>query len=926
MRHIFLCLFLICCVFINSILISNGQNSKRITGEYAGISFEEFVRKIEAVTPYRFYYQVKEIDSLRVQLKVSESDLGNVLNGIFRNTAFRYAIDSLDHVFILRRATIQTDLPPDFFNRGKISKDSLNEAEYGMWEEPVEKEKLKSSIENKLFEIGTRTGNFPKGSVTLAGYVRDAKNGEAISAAAVYIDTSSIGTFTDQFGYYTLTIPRGRYTLSISSAGMKQTSRQLLIHSNGKLNIELYTDVVSLKTVVVVSERQSNIKSMQMGMDRLNIKTIKQVPVLLGEADVLRVVLTLPGVTSAGEASTGFNVRGGSTDQNLILFNDATIYNPSHLFGFFSAFNPDVIKNVELYKSAIPEKYGGRLSSVLDVTTRDGNNKKISVTGGIGPLTSKLTIEGPIKKEKTSFILGGRTTYSNWILKKIPNESYKNSKASFYDANLHISHTVNSKNSLYLTAYTSNDQFNLNNDTAYKYSNTNLNIKWKHNFNNKLVGVITTGIDHYKYNVSAKKNPVNAYRLSFAIKQYHFRSDFNYQVNQNHGLNFGFNSIYYQLQPGSYKPLHPQSLVIADMIPAEQALESAIYIGDKFTVTPKLSVNIGIRYSLFNYLGPRDIYTYVPGLPRNENNIKDTLSYPGRNAIQNYHGPEYRLSGRYIISERASLKLSYSSLLQYIHMLSNTTSISPTDTWKLSDPAIKPQRGHQVSLGLYHNFASNNIETSVEVYYKTMKNYLDYKSNAVLLMNHHIETDVINTKGKAYGAELMIKKLSGKLNGWVSYTYSRTFLKMDDPIAGESINHGKYYPASFDKPHNVNIIGNYRFSHRLSASMNVIYNTGRPITLPIAIYSVSGSQRLLYSSRNEYRIPDYLRVDISMNIEGNHKVNQLAHNSWSFGIYNVLGRDNAYSIYFIEENGLIKGYKLSIFGTLIPFVTYKFNF
>jgi len=736
--------FLLAVFLLNGLHSANGQN-KYITGDFSGLTFEQFARKVESVTPYRFYYRVSDLDSVLIQVNVSDASLGAVLKQIFYNSNFHFAIDSMDHVFVIRRATIQTDLPADFFDRQKKTNDSLKVVADDIWEEPVKKEKLQSSIENKLFEIGARTSNSAKSNI-ITGYVRDGKNGEALSGVAVYIDTPSVATLTNQFGYYVLTLPGGRHTLRISGAGMKETRRQIILNGDGKLNVDLENDVVSLKTVIVVSERRSNVMSTQMGMDKLNIKTIKQVPVLLGESDVLRVVLTLPGVTTAGEASTGFNVRGGSVDQNLILFNDATIYNPSHLFGLFSAFNPDVIKNVELYKSAIPEKYGGRLSSVLDVSTRDGNSKKISGSGGIGPLTSKLTIEGPIIKEKTSFIVAGRTTYSNWILKKVPDDFYRNSRASFYDVNLQLTHTINTKNSLYLTAYTSSDQFNLNNDTTYKYTNTNFNIKWKHNFNNKLVGVFTGGLDYYKYNVSANKNPVTAYRLNFDIKQYHFRSDFNYQINQDHALNFGFNSIHYQLQPGTYQPFHQQSLVIPDKVPTEQALESAIYLGDKYTISPKLSVNIGMRYSLFNYLGPRDVYTYIEGLPRNENNIKDTLAYSSGKSIQNYHGPEYRISARYAISDQSSVKLSYNTLLQYIHMLSNTTSISPTDTWKLSDPAIKPQRGYQFSVGYYRNFAASNIETSVEVYYKNMKNYLDYKSNAVLLMNHHIETDVISTK------------------------------------------------------------------------------------------------------------------------------------------------------------------------------------
>ena len=913
-------------VFVISVLGSANtyaQDLKLISGDFAGMRFDDFVKKIESSGYYKFYYKNAELDSIVVNTKASSETLDAVLKRIFTNTSFNFTIDQSNNVFVTLRVKIQPDLIAGFFDRSTISKDTTVGDNY----EEVDSAALKNlaTIENKLFDIGIRTSTILRGNVALAGYVRDRKNGEAISGAAVYIDTPSVGTFTDQFGYFSLTVPRGRNTLKISSAGMKDTRRQLMVYSSGKLNIEMDEFIPSLKAVVVVAERRSNVKSTQMGFEKLTIKAIKQVPVVFGEADVLRVVMALPGVTAPSEGTTGFNVRGGSSDQNLILYNDATIYNPSHLFGFFSAFNPDVVKGVELYKSGIPEKFGGRLSSVLDVSTRDGNNKKFTGIAGIGPLTSKLTIEGPLKKDKASFIIGGRSTYSNWLMKKIPNESYRNSRASFYDINFHISSSLSSKNSLFLTGYISNDRFNLNNDTSYRYSNQNANLKWKHIFNNKLYGVVTTGVDHYNFDVSASRNPVNAYKLSFNITQFHFRNEYSFSLNQNHSLNFGFNSIYYKLNPGSYKPVGDRSLVSRDILETEQALESALYVGDKITVGSNLSMNLGIRYSLFNYLGPQKTYSYVAGLPRRLDNIVDSTQH-GSGTIKQYHGPEYRVSARYSLSDNSSLKLSYNSLIQYIHMLSNTTVISPTDIWKLSDPNIRPQRGQQLSFGYYRNFASNTIETSVEVYHKKMKDYLDFKSNAVLLMNHHIETDVINTRGKSYGVEFMIKKVTGKINGWFSYTYSRAFLQMDDPIAGEIINRGEYYPASFDKPHNVNLIGNYRLSHRFSVSLNVVYNTGRPITLPIAVYNYAGSQRLYYSDRNQYRIPDYFRMDLSMNIEGNHKIKKLTHNSWSFGVYNLTGRQNAYSVFFVEENGYVKGYKLSIFGTIIPFVTYNFRF
>ena len=905
---------------------AGAQEKNLITGDFQSMTFEQFVKAVESQSGYHFYYNSSQFDSLSVNISVHNKPLGAVLDQIFLQTDFHYAIDQQNNVFVVRRFKIETQLPQDFFARKKNANDSAEFVATDYSEEDKENEKLKSSLENKLYQIGIKTNTIRQGNATVAGYVRDIKNGEAIIGAAIYIDNPPIGVVTDQYGYYSFTLPRGPHVLKITSVGMKDTKRQIMLYSDGKLNIELQEFVPSLKAVTVISEKTSNTRSLQMGVERLNIKTIKQVPVVFGEADVLRAVLTLPGVTSVGEASTGFNVRGGSADQNLILFDDATIYNPSHLFGFFSAFNPDAVKDVDLYKSSIPEKYGGRLASVLDVTTRDGNKKKFSGVGGIGPLTARLTLEGPIVNDKTTFVIGGRTSYSDWILRTIPNPDYNNSSASFYDLNLRISHEINQKNNIYVDGYMSNDQFKLNSDTLYKYQNKNFNIKWRHNFNNKFSGVATAGYDRYDYSVSSNQNPINAFKLAFDINQVTARFDFTYSPSASHTIDFGLNSIFYKLHPGSFEPEGDKSLVVPDMVEAEQALESAIYLGDKFTVSPKFSIDAGIRYSLYNYLGPHHVFTYPPGQPRTESDILDTVYYPSGKIIKTYQGPEYRVAARYSLSDYASLKASFNTLRQYIHLLSNTTTISPTDIWKLSDPNIQPQTGEQVSLGYYQNFKSNTIETSVEVYYKNMHNYLDYKSGAQLVMNHHIETDVLTTRGKAYGVELMIKKLSGKLNGWISYTYSRALLQEDDPIAGETINQGNYYPANFDKPNNLNFVGNYRFNHRFSISVNVVYSTGRPITLPIAIYYLAGGERVYYSDRNQYRIPDYFRTDLSFNIEGNHKIKKFKHSSWTIGVYNLTARKNPYSVYFVEENGKIQGYQLSIFGTAIPSITYNFRF
>jgi hypothetical protein len=919
--RLYVLIFLAC--FFQTFLVK-GQSDKRITEDFTNISFPEFVRKTEAITIYHFYYKPSELDTFKVNVRSENNTLQEILSKILSNTGFRFSIDKDDNVFVNSKYAIQTDLPDDFFNTKKAAEDSSVTLIAPSLE--TTDRKNRADKENKLYEIGTKQVTSSKGKATIAGYIRDSKTGETFTGAMVFVDTPYVASVSDQFGYYNISLPLGRHILHISSLGMKTARRQVMLYSDGKLDIDLLDSVPSLKNVTVVAEKKSNIRGLQMGAERLTIKTIKQVPVVFGEPDVLKVLLTLPGVTSVGEASNGFNVRGGSTDQNLILFSDATIYNPSHLFGFFSAFNPDVVKGFDLYKSAIPEKYGGRLSSVLDVSMRDGNSKKISGTGGLGLLTSKLTVEGPLKKDKTSFIAGGRTTYSNWLLKQIPKSDYSKSKAGFSDLSLRISHTVDQKNNLYFTGYISNDNFKLNSDTLYKYGNRNLNIKWKHIFNNKFYGIAVVGYDHYQYAVSSDEVPVNAYRLESAINQVSLRTHFNYSTGNKHSFSFGLNSIRYKIKPGSFKPDGVQSLVTPDIVPSEQGLETALYFGDQYNINSNFSINAGLRLSMFNYLGPHEKYTYVQGLPRDKTTMTDTISYKKNKIVKTYYGPEYRLTARYAFSNDASLKFSFNTLWQYIHMLSNTVSISPTDIWKLSDSYIKPQRGYQVSLGYYKNFRSGTIETSLEIYYKQLKNFLDYKSGAVLLLNHHIETDIINTRGRAYGAELSIKKKSGKANGWFSYTYSRTQLRLNDPIAGQTINNGNYYPANFDKPHNINMVSNYQFSHRFAVSLNLVYSTGRPITLPIAIYYLGGSQRVYYSDRNQYRIPDYIRADLSFNIEGNHKIKQLTHNSWSFGVYNLLARENPYSIYFTQENGIIKGYQLSVFGTAIPFISYNFRF
>ena len=898
-----------------------------VSGSFHEATFSEFVQKIQAQTNYHFFYDASQFDSITITISVSNAHLTSVLDKVFNDTKWHYTIDNENHVFVTKGFSLAADLPYGFFN-GKTDTSEMTakkESDNSIYVSQAKKVNPDISVENKLYDIGFKRNEIPKGNVNVAGYIRDDQTGESISGALIYKDNPHVQVNSDQFGYYSIILPAGRHTLHIIAPGMFDTKRQVMLYSNGKFDINMDEKVLKLKEVLVEAGKERNVRSTAMGVDKLSIVAMKQVPAVMGEVDVLRTILTLPGIKSVGEASTGLNVRGGATDQNLILFNGLNIYNPSHLFGFFSAFDPDLIKDVTLYKGSIPANYGGRISSVLDITSLDGNDKKISGSAGIGPLTSKLTLEGPLIKNKTTFVAGVRGTYSDWLFKALPKD-YRNSSASFEDATIHISHKVNSKNNIYLNGYLSGDKFNLNSDTEYAYHNKNANIQWKHNFSNRFYGVVAAGIDHYDYKVSSQANPVNAYQLAYNIDQYKLNADFSYFLNNKHKIAFGASTLYYKIHSGTFDPLGKESLVIPDTIETENARESAIYLSDNYSITSKFSVEGGIRYSLYNYLGPKHVNIYAPGLPHQESTLTGTEYYPAGKNIKTYGGPEYRASARYILSENTSVKASYNSLRQYIQMISNTATISPTDVWKLSDPNIKPQLGSQVSLGLYKNFKSNTIEASVEVYYKWIQNYLDYKSGAILIMNHHIETDVFTTKGKSYGVEFLLKKATGKLNGWFSYSFSRALIREDDPLAGEIINDGKYYPTNFDQPQSFNLIGNYRITHRYSVSLNVVYSTGRPITLPTGVFDYAGSARLLYSERNAYRIPDYFRTDFSVNMLGDHKIRQRTHNSWTFGVYNWLGRKNAYSVYFISQNGTVQGYKLSIFGSAIPFITYNIRF
>lgn len=896
------------------------EKAQQVSVDFLNVSFDLFIDDLERQTGYTFFYDPERFDSLQVTLQAKNQSLSSVLSALFRDTDFHFSIDPSNRVFITQKAPIITRLPsesPDSAS-GSVISYALPDSE--------ETNRLISSEESKVHDIGAKTYRRTPGNATITGYVRNIKNGEPLIGAAIFLEKPSIGTIADALGYYSLTLPKGRHTLRIKSFGMRETYRTIDVYGNGTLDIEMKESVIALREVAIVAGADVNVAGSQMGQVKLSMKTIRQIPSALGESDLLRTVMAVPGVKSVGESSVGLNIRGGSADQNLITFNDVPIYNPSHLFGFFTSFNPDILKDVELYKSAIPSRYGGRLSSVLEINSRDGNRKKLVGAGGIGLVTGKLSIEGPIVKDKSSFLISGRSTYSDWLLKKVQNESFKNGSASFYDVNVHLSHEVDQRNSVYLSGYLSSDRFRLLGDTAYSYQNKLISFKWKRMLTKKLFGSISLSHNQYSYDMNSTRVPENAFTLGFGIRQYNARLNFEYDISETYKLHFGAASTRYELRSGDMTAVGEQSLVRNNALEPEQGLENAVYLENHYDISRRLLVSAGLRLSMFSYLGPKKVSLYAPGLPLEKQYITETIQYGKGETIRTYLQPEYRFSLRYALSGNESLKASFNTTRQYMHLLTNTMTIAPTDVWKLSDLHLEPQKGTQVSLGWYKNLMNNKLEISAETYYKQIRNFLDFKSGDSLILNHNIETATINTNGKAYGIELMAKKLAGKVNGWVAYTYSRTLLRALDRESEDAPNNGNYYPANYDKPHDFTFAGNYKFTHRFNVSLNLTYSTGRPYTPPVGKYFADGSWRIFYAERNQYRIPDYYRVDISLNIEGNHKIKKLAHSSWTVAVFNLLGRRNPSSVYFQTSRGNVEGYKLSIFGNPVPTITYNFRF
>ncbi|CAL2080880.1 TonB-dependent receptor [Tenacibaculum sp. 190524A02b] len=767
---------------------------------------------------------------------------------------------------------------------------------------------------------------------TISGTLKDKANGETLFGATVFLKGTSLGTITNEYGFYSLTAPKGNYTLSISYIGYSPIEKEIELTKNIKFNTSLGKNANLLEEVIITSEesKKVNLRSPQMSVAKINAQTIKQIPVVLGEVDVIKSIQLLPGVTNAGEGASGFNVRGGAEDQNLILLDEAIIYNASHLFGFFSVFNNDAIKDVKLYKGGIPAKFGGRISSVLDVRQKDGNNKEFKLTGGIGLISSRLTAEAPLFNNKGSFLVAGRASYANIFLALAKNEN----RVGFYDVNFKTNYQLNDKNRLYLSAYFGNDDVNFTNSFFNSYGNLSANLRWNHIFNDKLFSNLSAIYSRYNYGLQLEF--VGLDWLS-RIDNYNLKYDIDYYLNDKLKFDFGVSGIYYKFNPGEIRPLTPESSINEDFLDKKFATEAGIYASLEHKISNKLTAMYGLRYSYFNRFGSQTLNTYANNLPVVYNSTlgvyeraKPTgeVSYGDKESIASFDNFEPRFALSYQLNEKSSIKTSYNRMAQYLHLISNTTSATPLDIWAPSGTFLKPQIADQYAIGYFRNFDNNTYSIETEAYYKTVKNRVDYINGADLIAQNTIETEILNGNARAYGLEFLLRKNKGDLTGWIAYTLSKSEQRtLSGAAGGLGLNNGNWYNTPFDRTHDVSITGNYKFNKKWTFNTNFVFQTGRPVTYPNGQFQYNGLSIPTYATRNANRLPSYHRLDISATLTPRKNKNRKWQAEWVFGIYNLYSQKNAAAISFgvNNETGINEAERTSIFG-IVPSVTYNFKF
>jgi len=911
---------LILIIFASVRLICAQDTIPEVSIRLANTGFETFVEQVSSQFGVQIYFRPEWFGERRFTYSGDSVGLDLVLEEILSGTGLYFTFLTPVKVVILPERRINTELPALISQNG-VSDETGRGEDYmgvkaGQYLVGTRPEQITRTI-----VIGEKRLSSAKSIVRIKGKLINVETGEPVVGATMVVLESGKGSISDQNGNVLMALLPGKYAVRFSFIGMEPVDVTMEVYSDGEFQLEMRPAVIALDEVQIMAEQYLNINSTDVGVERLNMNSLKQMPVFMGERDVIKISKLLPGITSAGEASVGVNVRGGNVDQNIFYINRMPVYNTSHLFGFFSAFNSDIIRDFSIYKGNVPVNYGGRLSSVFNILTRKGNNRIYTAHAGISPVSAHLTFEGPIKKEHSSFLISGRSSYSDWILRRMEDPQIRDSKAFFYDLAGSLNFQPNNKNGINIFYYQSFDKFKYGDLSDYNYANRGGSVVWEHHISPALSSKFTGTVSTYNFGNIDRGEISRAYSHEYTLGHNELVAEFSWVPGLNHKIEFGSNLIYYRLDRGMVKPYGSASLRNPVNLGIENGIEGGLFISDNINIFPWLSLYGGLRYSLYTKLGPETVMIYEEGLPKSESTIVDSIRFDPLEPVTFSSGPEFRSAVNFKAGPNTSFKLAFNQMRQYLFMLTNTVTISPTDQWKLSDYYIDPQTSYQFTGGFYQIFPEHGLSGSVELYYKYSNDIVEFKDGADFINSPYTETEVLQGIQDAYGMELMLQKTSGRLDGWISYTLSRSEMLVQGEI--ESINHGDPYPSNFDRPHVLNIVANYHINRRLTMASNVIYMSGRPITYPTSLYYMNSIAYIDYYARNQFRIPDYFRVDLSLTLEGSLKADKRFHSTWSLNVYNVLGRNNPQSIYFKPREFFIEGYAFSVIG--VPIFTLSWN-
>ena len=774
-------------------------------------------------------------------------------------------------------------------------------------------------------QFGVPNSSLANASFVLSGRI-NAEDGRPISNVSIWVAQQKKGTISDAQGLFSLSLPYGSHRLRVEALGFATKVINLQLYASGQLAIEMEEAVESLEEVVVTKGGNENINSTMVGKSRLSALETQNIPFVLGEQNLLKAATVLPGISTAGEAATGFNVRGGKADQNLLLLNKGILVNPNHFFGIFQALNPFVVSALNVYKGNIPIEYEGRTSSVFEMTTKTPATDKVRGQASIGPITANGLLEVPVQKGQSGLLVGFRSAHSDWILRALNDPKLQKSSASFYDGILSYEDQLTPSDRLQATYYISNDAFQISSDSLFGYSNRLAAVNWRHRIKEGHVMQLHASSSAYDFSITYDGSARRNFQTDFKIDIQSLRLQFKQQINAQHTLTYGSNAVLYGIAPGSIRPLAETDLIRSQELIREKAVEGSIYVADQIELSERWLVNLGLQMALYGALGPYEEKTYQSDLPKSEETVLTQVQLPSNSFFAQQFFPSYRLASRYKFNDVFALKFAALRMYQFIHSLTNNTTASPIDTWRISTNNLAPQKSDQVTLGAFFTPENQVMEMSLEGFYKDQQNLVDFKTGANLFLNQFIETEVLQGRGKAYGIEFLLRKKKGKHTGWLGYTFARTLIQLESDFLEERVNNGVYFPTNYDRPHDLSIVWNYAFHPKWNCNANLIYQTGRPITIPNGNYVFNNAEYVLFSDRNQYRIPDYYRVDLGLNYLGNKKDDKAIQTAWRVSVYNVLGRNNPFSVYFISESGQIQGRQSGIFTVPIPSITCNVSF